>query len=96
MKCSAKILFWKTSQNSRENIFDKVFLSKIAGLLASNDNIKESVTDVFLSICEILWNSYFATKTPLEKLQTVVVKQFVIICNNKKLICINKNNLRNP
>ena len=34
VKCSAKILFWKISQNSQENIFDEVFLSQIASVLA--------------------------------------------------------------
>ena len=40
VKCFAKILFWKTSQNSQENIFDEVFLSQIVSKIACNDDIK--------------------------------------------------------
>ena len=50
-------IFWKTSSNLRENIFDEVFLSKIVGLFACKFNIKDSITGIFLSICEILRNS---------------------------------------
>ena len=35
-------------------------------------------------------------KKLLEKLQTVVVKYFVIICNNKKLVCNNKKLFKKP
>ena len=38
---------------------------------------------------------YFV-KTILEKLQTAVVKSFVIICNNKKLVCNNKKLFKKP
>ena len=36
----------------------KFFLSKNASLLPCNNNIKDSITGIFLSICEILWHSY--------------------------------------
>ena len=36
MKCSVKIFFWKTSSNSRENIFGKAFLSKIPRTVTSS------------------------------------------------------------
>ena len=55
MKCSVKIFFEKASSNLQENIFDEVFLSKNASFPS---NIKDSNTGIFLSICEILWNSY--------------------------------------
>ena len=47
---------WKTSPNPQEKIFDEVVLNKIASPLACNDNIKSSVTGIFLSICKILRN----------------------------------------
>ena len=42
VKCSTlrKHTFWKTSQNSQENIFDEVFLSQIVSKIACNDDIK--------------------------------------------------------
>ena len=47
-------IIWKTSSNSQENLFDEVFLSKIVGLLDCNDNINDSITGIFLSICKTL------------------------------------------
>ena len=36
----------------------KFFLSKNASLLPCSNNIKDSITGIFLSICEFLWHSY--------------------------------------
>ena len=50
------------SQNIFHQIYEKTylmkFLSKNASLLPCNDNIKDSITGIFLPIFEILWNSY--------------------------------------
>ena len=51
------------SQNIFHQIYEKtylmkIFLSKNASVLPCNDNIKDSITGIFLSIFEILWNSY--------------------------------------
>ena len=45
VKCSAKILFWKTSQNSQENIFDEVFLSKIVHTVYSAGKISAELAE---------------------------------------------------
>ena len=40
------------------SIFNEGILSNIVCFLACNDNIKDPITGVYLSICEVFWNSY--------------------------------------
>ena len=80
-------IFWKTSSNLRENIFDEVFLSKIAGLLACKVNIKDSITGIFLSICEIRRNS----RTVFSLVQTLFTR-VVQRCSIKNLLANSQEN----